>query len=134
MLAVFFFIQSFSPIEIIIFNKYFLYPIEVIDFASSIVKRYFTSDYFFQSSGGLKIAKSCSGLNYARFEEFIHNAESVTRIIYALRIVPDNKIVPKLMEASLLVVISSDDSKFYTLIMFKACRFSVFSFPKNCSI
>ena len=93
--------KSFSPIEIKISNKYFLYPIEVIDFVSSIVKRCFTSNYFFQSSGGWKLPNlSCSGLNYARFEEFIHNAESLTRIIYALRIIPHNKIVPKWIEAT----------------------------------
>ena len=36
---------------------------------------------------------ACSGLNYARFEESIHNDESVTRIIHALRISPHHKIV-----------------------------------------
>ena len=36
----------------------------------------------------------CCGLNYALFEEFIHIAESVARIIYAWRIIPHNKIVP----------------------------------------
>ena len=38
---------------------------------------------------------SYSGLNYARFEKFIHNAERVTRIIYARPIITLNKIVPK---------------------------------------
>ena len=43
MLGVVFFIQSiFSPIEIIVFNKSFLYPIEDIDFLSSHIKRYFS--------------------------------------------------------------------------------------------
>ena len=35
----------------------------------------------------------CSGLNYARFEEFIHINDSVTRIIYAWRITPYNKML-----------------------------------------
>ena len=38
-------------------TKFFLYPIEGIDCLSSNLKRYFTSDYFLLSSGGLKIAK-----------------------------------------------------------------------------
>ena len=41
-----------------------------------------------------------SGLNYARFEEVIHNAESVTRIFYAWRIILHNKLVPNGIEAS----------------------------------
>ena len=36
----------------------------------------------------------------ARFEEFIHNAESVAQIIYAWQIIPINKIVPNWIEAS----------------------------------
>ena len=35
-----------------------------------------------------------------RFEEFIQNAESVTRIFYAWRIIPRNKIVLNWIEAS----------------------------------
>ena len=42
----------------------------------------------------------CSELNYARFEEFIPIAECVTRIIYAWRIMPHNKIVSYSIEAS----------------------------------
>ena len=55
----FFLFSQFSPIEIIVFNKIFLYPIEDIDFLSSNenVKRYFISDYFLKVLGGLKIAK-----------------------------------------------------------------------------
>ena len=53
MLGVVFLFCQFSPIEIIIFNKIFLYPIEDFDFLGSNVKRNFTSD----NSGFLKIAK-----------------------------------------------------------------------------
>ena len=35
-----------------------------------------------------------SGLIYARFEDFIHNAETVTRNINACPNIPLNKIVP----------------------------------------
>ena len=38
--------------------------------------------------------KPHSGLNYARIEEFIHIAESVTRIIYAWRIISLKKTAP----------------------------------------
>ena len=38
--------SQFSPIEIIVFNENFLYPIEDIDSLSSNVKRYFTSEFF----------------------------------------------------------------------------------------
>ena len=75
----------------------------------------------------------CSGLNYARFEEFIHNAESVTRIIYAWRVIPHNKIVPKWIEASWLVVLISYDSiNFHTwsLILSKNINVHYFS-PRN---
>ena len=41
-----------------------------------------------------------SGLKYARFEEFIHNPESVTRFVFAWRTIPLNKIVPNWIEAS----------------------------------
>ena len=34
---------------------------------------------------------SCSGLNYALFEEFVHIDESVTRIIYVWRIIQHKK-------------------------------------------
>ena len=36
----------YLSLEIIIFNKSFLYPIEDIDFLSSNLKNYFSSDYF----------------------------------------------------------------------------------------
>ena len=55
MLGVVFLLSQFS--QIIVFDKNFLYPIGDIDFLSSNLKRYFTSDYFFKSFGGLKIAK-----------------------------------------------------------------------------
>ena len=45
MLGVVFFSQ-FSPIEIIVFNSNFLYPIEVIDFLNSNSKRFFTFNFF----------------------------------------------------------------------------------------
>ena len=37
---------------------------------------------------------SCSGPKSARFEAFIHNAESVMRLSYALRVIRNNKNVP----------------------------------------
>ena len=37
---------------------------------------------------------SCSGLCYARFEEFIHNVETEMRIVYAWPFSPHNKLVP----------------------------------------
>ena len=52
MLGVFFLIFShFSPIEIIDFDKNFSDFIEDMNFLSSNVNRYFTSDYFCKSSG-----------------------------------------------------------------------------------
>ena len=62
MLGVVFLFSQFSPIEIIPFYKTFLFLIEDIDFLSSNLKRYFTSDYFFckgggGGGGGLKIVK-----------------------------------------------------------------------------
>ena len=44
MLGVVFLYSQFSAIEIIIFKKKILFPAEDIDFLSSNVKRYFTSD------------------------------------------------------------------------------------------
>ena len=44
MLAVVFLFSHFSPIEIIGFIKYLLYPSEDIDFLGSNLKNYFTSD------------------------------------------------------------------------------------------
>ena len=78
------FFSQFCPIKIKKFLTKFLYPIKDIGFLSSNMKRYFTSDYFLLSYGSLKIAKiACSGLIYARFDELLYNAETVTRIIYA---------------------------------------------------
>ena len=45
-LGVVFLFSQFSPMEIIVFDKTFLYPIEDIDFLSSSLKSYFTSDFF----------------------------------------------------------------------------------------
>ena len=42
----FFLISQFSPIEIIVFNKSFLYPVECIDFLSSNLEKCFSSDHF----------------------------------------------------------------------------------------
>ena len=46
MFGVVFLFSQFSLLEIIVFNKIALYPIEDIDFLSSNLKRYFTSDCF----------------------------------------------------------------------------------------
>ena len=95
----FFSFSQFSPVKIIILNKKFLYLIEDIDFLSSNVKRYFTSDSFCKVLEVWKLPNlPYSGLNYERFEVFVHNAESVTQIIYAWRIIPHNKIVPNWIE------------------------------------
>ena len=56
-IGVVFLFGQFSPIETIVFNKQFLYPIEDNEFLSSNSKSYFTSNCFVQSSGGLKVAK-----------------------------------------------------------------------------
>ena len=42
--VVFLLFSQFSPIEIKVFDKNILYPIEDIDFLSSNLKRYFTFD------------------------------------------------------------------------------------------
>ena len=55
--VVIFLFSQFSPIELLVFDKTFLYPIKNIDFLSSNLKRYFTSILFLYGSGGLKIAK-----------------------------------------------------------------------------
>ena len=56
---------------------------------------------FFKALGVWKLPNwPFSGLNYARFEEFIDNAESKNWIIYAWRIIPLKKIVPSWIEAS----------------------------------
>ena len=48
------------------------------------VKKIFYLQSFLQSSGSLKLPNwPCSGLSFARFEDSIHNAENVTRIVYA---------------------------------------------------
>ena len=48
-----------------------------IDYLSSNVKRYFTSDNFLLSSGNLKTPNWPYFGNYARFDKFIHSAGSV---------------------------------------------------------
>ena len=57
MLGVVFFIQSIFTDPNNNFHQKFLFSIEDIDFLSSNAKRYFTSNCFLLSSGGLKIAK-----------------------------------------------------------------------------
>ena len=57
MFGVVFLFSQFSSVEIIIFNKIFLYPIKDNDFPNSNEKRFFASDYVLLSAGGLKIAK-----------------------------------------------------------------------------
>ena len=47
MLGVFFLFSQFSPIEIIVFSKKFLHPIEDIDFLSSNLKKKFYLQLFF---------------------------------------------------------------------------------------
>ena len=54
MLGVVFFTQSIFT-DRNNFQQIFLDPVEALDFLSSIVKRYFTSDIFLYSSGGLKL-------------------------------------------------------------------------------
>ena len=44
----------YLPIEIIVFSKSFLYPIEDINFLSSNLKSYFSSDYFFVKFWGFE--------------------------------------------------------------------------------
>ena len=46
MLGVVFLFSHFPPIEIKVFDRKFVYPIEDVDFLSSNLKRYFASDYF----------------------------------------------------------------------------------------
>ena len=55
--SVWLFIQSLFGDQKTVLSKKLLYSIEVINFLKSNVKRYFTSNYFFRSSGGLKTAK-----------------------------------------------------------------------------
>ena len=82
MLGVGFLFSQFSPIEIIVVSKNFLYFIEL------------PPNIFSKVLGVSKLPKwPYFGLNYARFEEFIQIAESVSRIIYAWQIIPHNKLV-----------------------------------------
>ena len=96
MLGVVFLFRQFLLIEIIVFAKKILYPIEDIEFLSSNVKRYFTWRLFFVKFWGFENCQigPSSGPNYASFEEFFHIAESVTRSIYAWRIIQLSKVVP----------------------------------------
>ena len=71
---------QFSSIEIKVFDEKCLYPIEDIDFL--ILEDILPPIIFCKVLGVWKLPNwPCSGLNYARFEEFIHIAEKVTRII-----------------------------------------------------
>ena len=61
-------------------------------------KKIFYLQSFFVKFWGFE---NCQFGNILRaFEEFVYNAESVPRIIYARRIIPHNKIVPNWNEAS----------------------------------
>ena len=71
-------------------TKVFNTPLKIL---TSNIKNIFHLRLFFVKFWGFEIW-ACSGLNYARFEEFFLNAEIVTRMIYAWRIMPLNKIVP----------------------------------------
>ena len=78
------------------FQQKFLYHIEDIDFLSSNMKRFFLPRIInWKVLGVWKLPiLPCSGLHYARFEEFFDNAKRVTRITYARQFIPLNKIVP----------------------------------------
>ena len=95
MLGVFLFSQ-FLAIKTIDFSKQCCYPHEDIDYLKSNLKRYITYKHFLPSSGFLKKMPiwKYAGLSYARFEDFVHNAESVTRTKYAWRIIAHNTIDP----------------------------------------
>ena len=68
---------------------------------SSKLKRYFPSIDFCEVLGVSKFPIwPPSRLIDVHFEDFILTAESVTRIIYAWRIITNNKIVPNEIEAS----------------------------------
>ena len=57
-------------------------------------RKIFYLQVFFVKFWGFKNCQNGYVLNYARFEEFIHIADSVTRIIYAWQVIPHNKVVP----------------------------------------
>ena len=98
MLGVVFLFSHFSPIKIIVFNSNFLYRFKISTSWFQISKDV-SPPIVFVNSGGLKMPNwQRSGLNYARFEEFIHNVESVTRTIYAWKIILQNTIVPNYIE------------------------------------
>ena len=81
MLGVVFYSVIFLPIELIVFNKSFFIPHWRYRVLNSNLKRYFTSIIFCKVLGVWKLPNwPRSGLNYAHFEKFVHNAESVTRI------------------------------------------------------
>ena len=62
-----------------------------------------------------------------RLEGFIHNADSVKQTICAWQIILHNKIIPNLIEASKLVILTSHDLNFYTwfLILPKIYGYSI---------
>ena len=65
----------------ITFNKNIFYALSKMKLN---VKKVFYLQSFLQISGSLKLPNwPCSGLSFARFEDSIHNAEKVTRIVYA---------------------------------------------------
>ena len=90
-LRVVFLFSQFSPIKTTIFDKIFLYPIDDINFLSSDEKSS-PPIIFWIALGVFKLPISrSSGLYFARFEEFLHIADGVTRIIYAWQIIQHNK-------------------------------------------
>ena len=68
-------------------TKFFLYPIKYIVSLNSNLKRHSTLDHsiFAKLQEFAKSIWQCSELFYERFEDFLHAAENVTRIIYARR-------------------------------------------------
>ena len=64
-------------------------------------KKIFYPQFFWKVLGVWKLPNwPYSGLNYGRFEDFIHIFVSVTQIIYTWKIIPLSKIVPNWIEAS----------------------------------
>ena len=94
-----FLFSQFSPIEIIVFNKNFYTPLNISFSWVQIWKNILPLIIFYKVLWVAKMPNwPCSGLNYARFEEFI-NSEIVTWIINAWRTISLNKIVPNWIEA-----------------------------------
>ena len=136
MLSVFFIqLIPISGIEVIVFNQKKYYPTEDANSLKPNLKRSLIPDRFLQCFWSLKIAnlaifwtKLC-----ALWRFFFQNAESVTRIIYAWQIIPNNKMVPNWSEASYSVVLISYYLCFHTRssILSKIYSFPICSITKN---